>query len=82
MPNAFRILLALLVLASCFGCEVLPQLAEREPLAYDVVIYGSAPGAITAAVQAAKMDKTVVLINPYTHLGGMTSSGLGNTDSG
>ncbi|MFK7851503.1 MAG: FAD-dependent oxidoreductase [Akkermansiaceae bacterium] len=49
---------------------------------YDVVIYGATPGGITAAIQVAKMDKTVVLINPATHLGGLTTSGLGHTDSG
>jgi hypothetical protein len=48
----------------------------------DVVVYGDASGGIVAAVQAARMGKSVILISPYGHLGGMTSSGLGWTDIG
>ena len=48
----------------------------------DVVVYGDASGGITAAIQAAKMGKEVILISQYGHLGGMTSSGLGWTDIG
>jgi len=49
---------------------------------YDVVVYGGTSGGVTAAVQAAKMGKTVVLIEPGAHLGGLTSGGLGATDIG
>jgi len=49
---------------------------------YDMVIYGGTSGAVTAAVQASKMGKSAIIVNPYTHLGGMTSSGLGHTDWG
>lgn len=48
----------------------------------DVVVYGDASGGVTAAVQAARMGKSVILISQYGHLGGMTSSGLGYTDIG
>ncbi len=48
----------------------------------DVVVYGDAAGGVTAAVQAARMGKKVILISPIGHLGGMTSSGLGWTDIG
>ena len=48
----------------------------------DVVVYGDASGGVTAAVQAARMGKKVILISQYGHLGGMTSSGLGWTDIG
>lgn len=48
---------------------------------YDVVIYGGTSAAITAAVQIRRMGKTVVIVSPETHLGGLTSSGLGWTDS-
>lgn len=51
-------------------------------IVYDVVIYGGTSGGVTAAVQAAKMGRSAILINPYNHLGGLTSSGLGQTDSG
>ncbi|MES2982280.1 MAG: FAD-dependent oxidoreductase [Verrucomicrobiota bacterium] len=48
----------------------------------DVVVYGDASGGVTAAVQAASMGKSVVLVSQYGHLGGLTSSGLGWTDIG
>ena len=54
------------------------------PLAHeaDVVIYGGTSAGVVAAVQAAKMGKSVILVGPDRHLGGLTSSGLGYTDSG
>lgn len=49
---------------------------------YDLVIYGGTSGGISAAVQTARMGKTVVLLEPGKHLGGLTSGGLGATDIG
>jgi len=40
---------------------------------FDVVIYGGTAAAVTAAVQARKMGKSVVVVSPDKHLGGMTS---------
>jgi len=48
----------------------------------DVVVYGDASGGVTAAVQAARMGKRVILVSPFGHLGGMTASGLGWSDIG
>jgi len=48
----------------------------------DVCVYGGTAGGVAAAIQAARMGKTVVLIEPSNHIGGMTSGGLGWTDSG
>lgn len=53
-----------------------------EPLTYDVVVYGGTSAGVAAAVQADRLGKTVVLIEPTRHLGGLTSAGLGMTDSG
>jgi hypothetical protein len=52
------------------------------PEAYDIVVYGGTSGGVAAAVQAARMGKKVVLVEPGRHIGGMTSGGLGMTDSG
>jgi len=48
----------------------------------DVIIYGGTSSAIIAAVEVAKSGKTVVLVSPDKHLGGLTAGGLGWTDSG
>lgn len=48
----------------------------------DICIYGGTAAGVIAAYTAKKMGKTVVLIEPGTHLGGMTSGGLGQTDIG
>jgi hypothetical protein len=49
---------------------------------YDVVVYGGTSAGVMAAVQAKKMGKTVAIVGPDKHLGGLTSGGLGMTDSG
>src|SRR6478609_4712164 len=49
---------------------------------YDIVVYGGTSSAVTAAVQAKKMGKTVVIVSPDKHLGGLSSGGLGFTDTG
>lgn len=48
--------------------------------AQDIVIYGSTPGGIAAAVSAARMGRAVILVEYNDHLGGMTTSGLGKSD--
>ena len=48
----------------------------------DVIIYGGTAAAITAAVQVSKMGKSVIIVSPDTHLGGLSSNGLGFTDTG
>jgi len=48
----------------------------------DVCIYGGTSGGVVAAVQAARMGKRVVLVEPGQHLGGMTSGGLSAVDIG
>jgi len=48
----------------------------------DVIIYGGTSAAVTAAVQLKKMGKSVIIVCPDIHLGGLTASGLGYTDTG
>lgn len=48
---------------------------------YDIVVYGGTCSGITAAIQAHRMGKSVVLVCPEKHLGGLTISGLGWTDT-
>ncbi|MBY0011774.1 FAD-dependent oxidoreductase [Paenibacillus typhae] len=49
---------------------------------YDIVIYGGTAAGIAAAVQARKMGKSAVVIEPGRRIGGLTSGGLGDTDVG
>lgn len=49
---------------------------------YDVVVYGGTAGGVAAAVQVRRLGKTVLLIEPSQHVGGLTSGGLGATDIG
>jgi hypothetical protein len=48
----------------------------------DIVIYGGTSAGVTAAVQASKMGKKVIVVSPDKHLGGLSSGGLGFTDTG
>lgn len=49
---------------------------------FDVVVYGGTSAAVTAAVQVQRMGKSVVVVSPDRHLGGLSSGGLGWTDTG
>lgn len=49
---------------------------------YDVVIYGGTSCGIAAAIQASRMDKSVIILEPSQRLGGLTTGGLGQTDIG
>lgn len=48
----------------------------------DICIYGGTSGGVAAAVQAARLGKSVVIVCPDKHLGGLSSGGLGFTDTG
>ncbi|WP_155941695.1 FAD-dependent oxidoreductase [Maribacter sp. Hel_I_7] len=48
----------------------------------DVVIYGGTSAAIASAVQLVRMNKSVLIVCPEKHIGGLSSSGLGFTDLG
>jgi len=56
--------------------------AMAETHDYDVVVYGGTSAGIIAAVQAKKMGKSVIVVSPDKHLGGLSSGGLGWTDTG
>ena len=48
----------------------------------DVIIYGGTSAAIASAIQLKRMGKSVLVVCPEKHIGGLSSSGLGFTDLG
>lgn len=48
----------------------------------DICIYGATSAGIIAAYTAKKSGKSVIVIEPGTHIGGLTAGGLGMTDIG
>jgi lysophospholipase L1-like esterase len=70
-------------LGQAVAAEIRKQLEQQtRPQSWDLVIYGGTSAAVTAAVQAKKMGKSVVIVCPDKHLGGLSSGGLGWTDTG
>jgi hypothetical protein len=55
---------------------------SRKVINADICVYGGTSAGVIAAYTAKKMGKTVILIEPGKHLGGMSSGGLGYTDIG
>ncbi len=86
--NDLRLHLIALV---CLLAVVLPVISSNTSLAapesadsteYDIVIYGGTSAGVATAVQAQRLGLSAVLVSPDRHLGGLTSGGLGWTDSG
>ncbi len=64
-----------IVLPIC-GVVTAAQPSERA----DVLIYGATPAGVAAAVHAAREGMSVVLAEETSHVGGLVSGGLSNTD--
>lgn len=77
LNSKFLAIIVLTILFAQYGC-----VSPANDKDADVVIYGGTSAAITAAVQLALMDKSVLIVCPEKHIGGMSSSGLGFTDVG
>lgn len=75
----FIFLFLLAVLINCAGSR-----SEESDQAYeaDIIVYGGTSAAVTAAVQAKKMGRSVIMVSPDRHLGGLSAGGLGFTDTG
>jgi hypothetical protein len=76
VKNLLAIVIVIIISATC-QLEVKGQKYE-----YDIVIYGGTSAGIAAAIQSSRMGKSVVIIEPSTRLGGLTTGGLGQTDIG
>ncbi|WPP50426.1 FAD-dependent oxidoreductase [Catalinimonas niigatensis] len=81
--SPFLFLLLLLTLTFCSQQErPLGEAEQNENYEADVIVYGGTAAAVTAAVQVAKMGKSVIMVSPDIHLGGLSAGGLGFTDTG
>ena len=69
----FKLFALSLVIAASSGAQ---------PMTYDLVVYGGTSAGIIAAVQAKRMGKSVMVVAPEKHLGGLSAGGLGFTDTG
>jgi hypothetical protein len=74
--------LSLVALAAATLSLIATSASAADVTTYDVVVYGATSGGVTAAVQTARLGRTVVLVEPSKHVGGLTSGGLGATDIG
>src|SRR5436305_10676746 len=74
------VLIVALVMAAPHAAVAAESAAQTHK--FDIVVYGGTAGGVAAAVQGARMGKSVVLIEPGRHIGGLTSGGLGATDIG
>lgn len=75
------------LLINCFAFSTDDHIEEDRarslaPVKVDICIYGGTSAGVIAAYTAKKMGKSVLLIEPGTRLGGLTSGGLGYTDIG
>lgn len=70
------------LLLAPFLLAALAHPAHAADKGHDLVIYGGTSGGVAAAVQAVRMGKTAIVIEPSQHVGGLSSGGLGWTDSG
>lgn len=73
----------IVTVASTLHAKTSPWAGGRDgEQVYDVVIYGGTSAAVIGAVRAKQLGRSVVIVSPDRHLGGMSSGGLGWTDSG
>lgn len=75
--NKTILFLACVLTLSCSTSKPKQNQAET-----DIVVYGGTSAGIAAAIEAKRMGKSVVLIEPTSRVGGLTTGGLGQTDIG
>jgi hypothetical protein len=75
---------ALVIFLFLYFCRFTLGMAQNDTKVFnvDIIVYGGTSAAVMACVQAKKMGKTVIMVSPDKHLGGLSSGGLGFTDTG
>ncbi|RYG64365.1 FAD-dependent oxidoreductase, partial [bacterium] len=59
-----------------------PANPPKRNLEADICIYGGNASGVVAALQASRMGKKAIVLEPSEHVGGLSSGGLGETDIG
>jgi hypothetical protein len=77
-----RVLFILVLLTLTIALNNCTNKPSAEIFKADVIVFGGTSAAVTAAAQVSRMGRTVILVSPDKHLGGLSSSGLGFTDTG
>lgn len=77
MKQKKTVLLLLTLIGFLIGSVIVGYSQDNE---YDVVVYGGGSAGFVAAIQAAKLGKSVALVEPSKHIGGINVEGLGGTD--
>ena len=80
MKQLFRLLIINFLIF--ITCCISVQAQNKAAYDADVIVYGGTCAAVTAAVQVIKQGKTVLVVSPDKHLGGLSAGGLGFTDTG
>lgn len=63
-------------------CSFISGKNNQKEFSADLIVYGGTSAGVSAAIQASRMGKTVILIEPTDRIGGLTTGGLGQTDIG
>lgn len=71
-----------IVISCLIGFVTLGFTLPKKEYSADLIIYGGTSAAITAAVEAVNSGVSVIVVSPDKHLGGLSSGGLGFTDTG
>ncbi len=81
--------LSLIIIISCWSVLIYSKVYDlklsidqknKDNTEFDIVVYGATPAGISAAINAARMQKNVLLVESTNHIGGLTSGGLSDSD--
>eukprot|EP00040_Diaphanoeca_grandis_P026029 m.145111 g.145111 ORF g.145111 m.145111 type:complete len:683 (+) comp30417_c0_seq2:184-2232(+) len=75
-----RMLVYVLLVVGCN--ESVSFASDKVPTDFDVLVYGSTPSGIIAAVASARHGAKTALLSQRPHIGGVCTGGLGQTDIG
>lgn len=80
LPDSVQAARRIVRAALLIGFLLQPLNATPQPQQFDVVVYAATAGGAMAAIGAARKGMRVALLEPGSHIGGMLSGGLSNSD--